>query len=229
MAAVVDEAAVLELLDGRARRRCRRAAGERRAPAAGVDHEVGAHLVAVLGDHADDVAARRRPGRRRSSRPFTADAAAHGRRPAYAAVTAATAASTTGRRPVSASKRSSPSRRPPRQLDRDPHERVVSAARRPRRAPSTTVGQLGLDDLAEARRGSSGACGTGSRHVVPRRPTPPPRRPEEARDRARAPDAVAVGREQHRRAWPVRPPPMITISAIVRASRRGAASPKRRE
>ncbi len=51
----VDEAAIFELLDERAGADVGKQTRQRRTPPAGIDHEIGAHLVAVLGDHPDNV------------------------------------------------------------------------------------------------------------------------------------------------------------------------------
>ena len=61
MTAVVDEAAVLELFDGRAGADVGKPPGERRASTAGFDDEIGAQLVAVVGDHSAHVRARALP------------------------------------------------------------------------------------------------------------------------------------------------------------------------
>ena len=76
MAAVVDEAGVLELLVRSGGHRAWRASGAGRPAAAGVDDQIGAQLVAVLGDDPGDVrdaVDRRCVGEHARSRPHRDD------------------------------------------------------------------------------------------------------------------------------------------------------------
>ena len=109
---VVAEPAVLDLLDGRRGAHGRQPAGQRGAPAAGVDHQVGVQQAAVLGLDPRDVGDPGQAGRSATSRPFTATPRQTST-PGVAAASRAITASMTGRRAVTRVKRSSPGRKPP--------------------------------------------------------------------------------------------------------------------
>ena len=195
MAAVVDEAAVLELLDGRSRADVGEPAGECRAPTAGLDHEVGAQLVAVLGDHAAHVR-RRAVGVAVGEEATDRDAAPHvdaGRRGRDTRDRSFDDRPSTGDRLEALVAVTNAAR----ELGRHLEDRVV-----PQRAVGVDgvdhVGKLALEDVAEAREEVVEHAELVDAAPLPARPRLVDRGGRRFRVALEHGDRVAVLREQHR-------------------------------
>ncbi len=196
MAAVVDEAAVLELLDRWAGTDVGEQTRERRAAPAGVDDEVGTHLVAVLGDHTHDVRDTvdlSVAGEQTLHRDTAAqlDARRAGRDPPDRGLDHRTASGEHGEARVVGAQAAAHLHRHP--LERVHPERPVGVELdRDRR-------QLRLDDLAEAREEVVQHPELIHAPALPRIPRLRGAGCRRRRVTFEHPDPVPVGREQHRR------------------------------